>query len=238
MVQTRPCTALNLIDEIASNCYWSQLLSLILVLVSTDQRNNIYSRSYSHLEDWSVWGPVDGRSWLWRVIDNVVWTDSRLSIAGAGCGLICVDAGEEWTQKVYALQGLWGVERQVGSARGTRWPVGSSVGRMVARKARQSRRSEPVQGSGSQPKSTCGVYGGSPQNRSGYLVEPQNLDQRLGGRRRDPSAPRSFDADGHIAGSQGLHRDDTDCSEGVVVRWKGVLDDIFAPEWFVSQLKC
>jgi hypothetical protein len=29
------------------------------------------------------------------VIDNVVWTDSWLSIAVAGCGLIAVGAGEE-----------------------------------------------------------------------------------------------------------------------------------------------
>jgi hypothetical protein len=36
---------------------------------------------------------------------------------------------------------------------------------MVARKARRSRRSEPVQGSGSQPDSARGVCGGSPQNR-------------------------------------------------------------------------
>jgi hypothetical protein len=43
--------------------------------------------------------------------------------------------------------------------------VGSSAARMVARKARQSRRLEPVQGSGSRPESTRGVCGGSPQNR-------------------------------------------------------------------------
>jgi hypothetical protein len=55
------------------------------------------------------------------VIDNVVWTDSWPSIAGASCGLICVGAGEEWARKVLALQGLRGVERQVGSARWTRW---------------------------------------------------------------------------------------------------------------------
>jgi hypothetical protein len=30
------------------------------------------------------------------VINNMVWTDSWPSIVGAGCGLICVDAGEEW----------------------------------------------------------------------------------------------------------------------------------------------
>jgi hypothetical protein len=45
------------------------------------------------------------------------------------------------------------------------WPAGSSAGRMVARKARQSHRPEPVQGSGSQPESAHGVCGGSPQNR-------------------------------------------------------------------------
>jgi hypothetical protein len=124
-----------------------------------------------------------------------VWTDSWLSIAGAGCSLICVGAGEEWAQKVYALRGLRGVERQVGLTRGTRWLAGSSVDRMVARKARRSRRLEPVQGSGSQLKSAHGVCGGSPQNWPGYLVEPQNQDRRLGGRRRDPGAPRSFKAE-------------------------------------------
>jgi hypothetical protein len=121
------------------------------------------------------------------VIDNIVWTDSWPSIAGAGCGLICVGAGEEWARKVYALQGLRGVERQVGLTRGTRWPAGSSAGRMVARKARRSRRSEPVQGSGSQLKFARGVCGGSPQNRPGYSVEPQNQDWRLDGRRLDPA---------------------------------------------------
>jgi hypothetical protein len=36
---------------------------------------------------------------------------------------------------------------------------------------------------------------------SGYLVEPQNQDWRLGERRRDPGAPRSYDAGGRVAGS-------------------------------------
>jgi hypothetical protein len=67
----------------------------------------------------------------------VVWIDSWPSIAGAGCGLICVGTDEEWVRKVYALQGLRGVERQVGLTRGTRWPAGSSAGRMVARNARE-----------------------------------------------------------------------------------------------------
>jgi hypothetical protein len=100
--------------------------------------------SGGEVEDRSVRGPVDGRFWLWWVIDNMGWTDSWPSIASAGCGLICVGQGEEWARKVYALRGLRGVERQVGLTRGTRWPVGLSAGRMVARKARRSCRLEPV----------------------------------------------------------------------------------------------
>jgi hypothetical protein len=53
---------------------------------------------------------------------------------------------------------------------------------------------------------------------SGYLVEPQNQDRRLCGRRRDPGAPRSFDAGGRVAGSQGLRREDAVCGDGVAVR--------------------
>jgi hypothetical protein len=95
----------------------------------------------------------------------MVCTDSWSSIAGASCGLICVGAGEERARKVYALRGLRVAERQVGLARGTQWPVGSSVGRMVARKARRSHGQEPMQGSGSRPESASGVCNGSPQNR-------------------------------------------------------------------------
>jgi hypothetical protein len=36
------------------------------------------------------------------VIDNVVWTDSWLCIAGVGCSLTGVGAGEEQVQKVVA----------------------------------------------------------------------------------------------------------------------------------------
>jgi hypothetical protein len=59
--------------------------------------------------------------------------------------------------------------------------IKGEMSRMVARKERRSRQSEPVQGSNSQPKSAHGVCGSSPQNRPGYLVEPQNQDWRLGG---------------------------------------------------------
>jgi hypothetical protein len=52
----------------------------------------------------------------------------------------------------------------------------------------------------------------------GYLVEPQNQDRRLGGQRRDPGAPRIFDAGGRVAGSQGLRRENAVCGDGMAVR--------------------
>jgi hypothetical protein len=64
---------------------------------------------------------------------------------------------------------------------------------MVARKARRSRGLEPVQGSGTRPESAQGFVAVH-HKTVGYLVEPQNHDRRLGGRRRDPGALRSFDA--------------------------------------------
>jgi hypothetical protein len=45
-------------------------------------------------------GPVDGRFLVWWVIDNVVWTYSWLSIAGAGCSLIGVGAGDNYITKL------------------------------------------------------------------------------------------------------------------------------------------
>jgi hypothetical protein len=65
------------------------------------------------------------------VIDNVVWTYSQLSNAGAGCGLTGVGAGEEQARKVVAGE-TSRCGREVGFVRGTRWPAGSSAGRMVA----------------------------------------------------------------------------------------------------------
>jgi hypothetical protein len=38
------------------------------------------------------------------VIDNIVWTDSWLSIVGAGCSLTVVGAGEEQARKVVASE--------------------------------------------------------------------------------------------------------------------------------------
>jgi hypothetical protein len=46
---------------------------------------------------------------VWWVIDNVVWTESFPSIAGAGCSMICIGAGEERAQKdlVYVTSKVW-----------------------------------------------------------------------------------------------------------------------------------
>jgi hypothetical protein len=56
------------------------------------------------------------------------------------------------------------------------------------------------------------------RKRLGYLVEPQNQDWRLGGRRRGLGAPRSFDAGGRVAGSPGLRREHAVCGNGMTVR--------------------
>jgi hypothetical protein len=60
---------------------------------------------HSSRGDWGpcvVRGPVDGRFLVWWVINSVVWTDSWLSITGAGCGLTGVGGGEEQARKVVA----------------------------------------------------------------------------------------------------------------------------------------
>jgi hypothetical protein len=49
-----------------------------------------------------VRGPVDGRFLVWLLINNVVCTDSWLSIAGVGSDLTGVGAGEEQVQNVVA----------------------------------------------------------------------------------------------------------------------------------------
>jgi hypothetical protein len=80
---------------------------------------------------------------------------------------------------------------------------------------------EPHGGEKRKPKlteSAPGVFGGSAQNRRVTWLSPKNQDRRLSGRRWDPGAPRSFDAGGHVARSQGLRREDAVCGDGVTVR--------------------
>jgi hypothetical protein len=70
------------------------------------------------IEDRRVRGPVDALLAVmsdWQRGVDYSWP----SIAGAGCGLICIGAGEDWARNVYALRGFRGVERQVGLSWGT-----------------------------------------------------------------------------------------------------------------------
>jgi hypothetical protein len=71
---------------------------------------------------------------------------------------------------------------------------GASADRMVARKARRSRRSEPMQGSGSCPESARGVCGDSPENsRVTWLSHKTKTRGSAGGdrirARREASMP-------------------------------------------------
>jgi hypothetical protein len=103
-----------------------------------------HEKSPPHTRSLCLWGPcvvrgpVDGRFLVWWVIDNVVWTDSWLSIAGAGAAwLVLVQVkNKRERRRRWGLQ-VW--RRQVGFVRGTRWPAESSAGRMVAWTARWSR---------------------------------------------------------------------------------------------------
>jgi hypothetical protein len=68
----------------------------------------------------------------------VVWTDSWSTIAGAGCGLICIGAIEEQARKVLALWGLRGVERQVDLASWNQWPNEIKCGPHGGKKSKKS----------------------------------------------------------------------------------------------------
>jgi hypothetical protein len=69
------------------------------------------------------------------VINNVVWSNSWLSTAGAGCVLTGVGAGEEQARKVFAGEASM-CREDISFVRGTRWLVESSAGCMVARTAK------------------------------------------------------------------------------------------------------
>jgi hypothetical protein len=65
---------------------------------------------------------------------------------------------------------------------------------MAVRKARRSRRPEPVQGSGSRPESARGVCGGSPENRQVTWLSHNTKTEGLAGgdrirARREASMP-------------------------------------------------
>jgi hypothetical protein len=58
------------------------------------------------------------------VIDNVVWTDSWLSIAGVGCGLICV---VQVKNKCERSMHVWPSRSGETSRLGSRYPVADGI---------------------------------------------------------------------------------------------------------------
>jgi hypothetical protein len=207
------------------------------------------------------WGPERLRTggWLlpgvmsdWQC--GVDWILAKYCMWRLQLDLRCT--GEERAWKVLALRGLLGVEGQVGSARWTRWSNGIMCGPHGSKKARWSHGHELVQGYSigllgwvtqkSKIKSwTIGLLGWVTQKKSmhaefamvhhktvrllGWVTQPRPEA------RRDPGAPRSFDAGGHATGSRGLRREDADCSEGVTARWTYPSLDHITPEGCVSS---
>jgi hypothetical protein len=86
-----------------------------------------------------VRGPVDGCFLVWWVIDNVVWTDSLAKYCRCRLRLDWCWCMWRTSAKGCRQWGLHVWRRQVGFVRGTRWPAGSSAGRMVAWTARWNR---------------------------------------------------------------------------------------------------
>jgi hypothetical protein len=87
------CLAFDLLLELFLSFLFFFLFSLNWLLVCV-----VNALIKGEIEDRSFRGPVDGRSWLWWVIDNVVWTDSWSSIevqVAAWLALVQVKSGRE-----------------------------------------------------------------------------------------------------------------------------------------------
>jgi hypothetical protein len=125
-----------------------------------------------------------------------VWTDSWVIIAGAGCNLICVGAGEELARKVLAWVAFEEWRDKYARLDGPGGRTKSSAGRMVSRKARRSRQPKPVQDSGSRPESARGICGSSPQNHQVTWLSHKTKTKGSAGRdeiRARREAPMSAD---------------------------------------------
>jgi hypothetical protein len=114
------------------------------------------------------------------------------------------EASEEWRDKEAQLEGPSGLR---GRVRATWW---------------QEKQDEVVNRSRCRVEahdwSLDGVLRRFTTKPSCYLVEQQNQDRRLGGRRWDLGAPRSFDAGEHVTRSQDSRQENAVCGDGVAVR--------------------
>jgi hypothetical protein len=99
-----PCMICSKLSCLTSICNCALYFSHYHIVHTLRGELRLYHASFM-LVIWGscvVRGLVDGRFLLWWVIDNVAWTNSWLSIAGAGCGLTRVGAGDEQAWKVIA----------------------------------------------------------------------------------------------------------------------------------------
>jgi hypothetical protein len=128
------------------------------------------------------------------VIDNVVWTDFWLSIAGACCGLTGVGAGEEQARKVVAGEASMCEEDKLASYEGPggRWsPVRSAWWHEQQHEVMDSFMVEPQNqgraGTTWEPSHEWRVAEATPSSRGfrwftrkplGSLVDPQSQDRR------------------------------------------------------------
>jgi hypothetical protein len=129
------------------------------------------------------------------VIDNIVWTDSWLGIAGAGCGLTRVGADEEQLQKVVAgeasrcgedkLASFEGPGGQWGQVRAAWWHEQQDVvvDGFLVEPQNQGRAGTTWESSHEWrlAEATLSLWGLQWFTRKplGYSVEPQNRGRRL-----------------------------------------------------------
>jgi hypothetical protein len=195
--------------------------------------------------DWGpcvVREPVDGRFLVWWVINNIVWTDSWLSIAGAVVTwFVLVQVKNKWERSLPVRPP--GVKKT--SRLGLRDPVASGVkyrphgGKNEKMKSRtdswlshktkvelELRGSQVMSGDWQRLHQVRGVCGGSPENhRATQLSHKAEAEDRawLSGQNRPNrfwvTGRRKLRGEGHASGSQGLRRGYAKCGRRASVRW-------------------
>jgi hypothetical protein len=176
-----------------------------------------------------------------------VWTDSCLSIAGAGCGLTGVGAGEEQARKVVAGEASRCGEDKWASFEdpvtsgvkcGPHGGMNSKMKSWTVSWLSLKTKVEPglhgsrvMSGDWRRLHRVHGVSGGSPENHwVPWLIhkaktgEPKTeLLQRqtglTGGSDRSDHAARNLRSGGHTSGSHGLRRGYAGCGRRASVRW-------------------
>jgi hypothetical protein len=121
------------------------------------------------------------------VIDNVVWADSWLSIAGADCGLTGVGAGEEQARKVVTGEASRCGEYKCGPHGGKDGKMKSWTVSWLSLKTKVElglRGSRAMSGDWRRLHQFCGVCSGSPENhwvtRLSHKTDVKDSTRRCG----------------------------------------------------------